>query len=62
MSNFSRNKKSYNDAFFYCDTINHTGKRSLVDNNKIKIVGTKPSIKYKFCPIGIQNGVPHAGL
>ena len=40
---------------------NHTGEISLVANNEIKIVGTKPSSNHNFPTIVIEIVVPHAG-
>ena len=54
-------QKRNNDPSLSYNNSNHIGKRSPVENDKIQIVGTKPSINYKFSTIGREIFVPHAG-
>ena len=46
MSNYNINKKGnrYNDESQYYNKNNQVGKRSTVDDNKIKIIGKRPEL------------------
>ena len=61
MYNFNKNKQNLNNnASFYYNKSNQTGKISPVDNDEIQIIETKPSVNYKISPIVGDIVVPYA--
>ena len=62
MSNYNDNKKyGFNDASYSSKKSTNYGKKSPVDNDKIKIVGTRPVISRKLPPSGRQINFSQAG-
>ena len=53
MSNYNDNKNYiYNDASYYYNKSNQTGKKSPIEDNEIEIVGTRPVLIKIFSNIG----------
>ena len=44
-------KTRYNDASYYDNKSNHYGKISPVNNDEIKIIGTRPALNKYYSPI-----------